>query len=331
MKNNIYVISNDKIFEDHNGNLYGPNNDLDNILSSLKLKFQTFLIARKTNKKNLFKVDGIKIFNKTNFKKNMKILMISLTPYNFFFLIFLIYLKRINVNGHVYLRSDGFLEYKYRYWWFGYFIYYLMFNIAKRKLKILSCSNNFTNIKKQSIIYPSEIDDYWLTSRKEAILDKVRFLYVGRYTFDKGGSFIKRLFFENKYKNFIFSIVGIEKNVFDSSQVSHFKFHGTVSSPKEMIKIYDECNIFLLPSLIEGFPKVINESLARLRPVIIFNEINYVKNNREGIFECKRDIQELFKMSEYILKNYEEIQKKILNDKHFTKKEFQENILEKIQ
>lgn len=51
MKNNIYVISNDKIFEDHNGNLYGPNNDLDNILSSLKLKFQTFLIARKTNKK----------------------------------------------------------------------------------------------------------------------------------------------------------------------------------------------------------------------------------------------------------------------------------------
>ena len=31
MKNNIYVISNDKIFEDQNGNLYGPNNDLDNI------------------------------------------------------------------------------------------------------------------------------------------------------------------------------------------------------------------------------------------------------------------------------------------------------------
>ena len=31
MKNNIYVISNDKIYRDKDNNLYGPNNDLDNI------------------------------------------------------------------------------------------------------------------------------------------------------------------------------------------------------------------------------------------------------------------------------------------------------------
>ena len=37
MKNNIYVITNDKISEDDKGNLFGPNNDLDNILNSLKL------------------------------------------------------------------------------------------------------------------------------------------------------------------------------------------------------------------------------------------------------------------------------------------------------
>ena len=51
MKKNIYVISNDKIFKDKDKNLYGPNNDLDNILSSFKSKFNVYLIARKTEKK----------------------------------------------------------------------------------------------------------------------------------------------------------------------------------------------------------------------------------------------------------------------------------------
>ena len=52
MKNNIYVISNDKIYRDKDNNLYGPNNDLDNILHSLKSKFKVHLIARKTSIKN---------------------------------------------------------------------------------------------------------------------------------------------------------------------------------------------------------------------------------------------------------------------------------------
>ena len=41
-----------------------------------------------------------------------------------------------------------------------------------------------------------------------------------------------------------------------------------------MIKFYDNSNIFILPSFTEGHPMVLLESLARLRPVIIFNEIN---------------------------------------------------------
>ena len=43
-KINVDVIRNDKISEDDKGNLFGPNNDLDNILNSLKLKFEIFLI-----------------------------------------------------------------------------------------------------------------------------------------------------------------------------------------------------------------------------------------------------------------------------------------------
>ena len=64
MKNNIYVISNDKIYRDKDNNLYGPNNDLDNILHSLKSKFKVHLIARKTKIKNKFRLGRIEIFEK---------------------------------------------------------------------------------------------------------------------------------------------------------------------------------------------------------------------------------------------------------------------------
>ena len=103
-----------------------------------------------------------------------------------------------------------------------------------------------------------------------------------------------------------------------------------VSDKKELIKIYDNCNIFLLPSYIEGFPKVINECLSRQRPVIIFDEIEYVINGRQGIFKCKRDIHELFQLSNYILKNYEKIQTKMLSNKKYTKIDFQKQLIEKI-
>ena len=47
------------------------------------------------------------------------------------------------------------------------------------------------------------------------------------------------------------------------------------ASQEKLINYYDEHNIFVLPSYTEGYPMVLLESLARLRPVIIFEEINY--------------------------------------------------------
>ena len=52
---------------------------------------------------------------------------------------------------------------------------------------------------------------------------------------------------------------------------------------------YDDHNITILPSYTEGYPYVIDESLSRRRPVIIFEEISYVLNNKKGIFISKRD------------------------------------------
>ena len=47
-----------------------------------------------------------------------------------------------------------------------------------------------------------------------------------------------------------------------------------------MIKIYDNHNILILPSFTEAHPKVVDEALARERPVIIFEDLNQKIQNR---------------------------------------------------
>ena len=79
--------------------------------------------------------------------------------------------------------------------------------------------------------------------------------------------------------------------------------------------MYDNNNILILPSYTEAHPQVVDEALARKRPVIVFNEIEHVKRERKGIFVCKREINDLNKTIEYILSNYPEIQKNIKENK----------------
>ena len=40
----------------------------------------------------------------------------------------------------------------------------------------------------------------------------------------------------------------------------------------------------ILPSFTEGYPMVVLEALSRLRPVIIFTEIEHIIEGRNGIF-----------------------------------------------
>ena len=68
-------------------------------------------------------------------------------------------------------------------------------------------------------------------------------------------------------------------------------FFGFEHNASELIKTYDNHNITILPSFTEAHPKVVDESLARARPVIIFEEITHVIQNRYGLFVSKRKRQ----------------------------------------
>ena len=87
-----------------------------------------------------------------------------------------------------------------------------------------------------------------------------------------------------------------------------------------LINIYDKHNITVLPSFTEATPYVVDESLARKRPVIIFEDIEYIIRDKKGIFVSKRDLNSFSETANYIMENYKEIQKKMEKNVLPTKK-----------
>ena len=326
----LYLISNDKIWTTNKS--YTSNNDLNNIISCLNKEYQIELLCRKSSKKFDYLISekfNIRKINDIN-EKEINVLMISISPFNFLTLIKLFLLGK-QIKGHVYLRSDGFLEYKFRYGILGYCAYFLMFYFIKMKLKILSCSHHFSHVKVNKIIHPSELTSIWLKKKITNQKFKTDFLYVGRFKKDKGSIFLSNIFKES-FQRYNLMIVGTKKKFIEKRFYSkNINFVGPVAKPKKMMSLYDSSKIFILPSYIEGFPKVISESLARLKPVIIFEDIKYVVHNRKGIFVCKRNERSLKKTINHIFKNYANKQNEIKKNFFYTKNNFIKELLNSIK
>lgn len=323
------LISNDKIFI-RKKKISSNFNDTVNIIESIGKKFQIFLLARNVKRENSFstkiknKISGVNFREISNIHKNsnFKIFMISLTLrnlINFFVIKFLI--KKI--SGYLYLRSDGHKEYKKKIGFIGFLFYDIMLNQLKKNLKIISVSNKIYHSSSKLIIFPSELNHLWFSKDKKINTDQAKLLYLGRIKEEKGIFSLLELV-KNFKIDFKLSIVGGDKYLKRNSKITFFK---QISNQREIIKLYDRHNIFILPSYTEGAPKVLIESLARLRPVIIFNEIKHIKLKFKGIFICNRKSHDLEKKIKYILKNYIKIQKSMKKNILPTKKSFQKELI----
>ena len=124
--------------------------------------------------------------------------------------------------------------------------------------------------------------------------------------------------------DFEFSVVGGDAEKFSKKDINNKKiiFCQFYNKTDLLINCYDQHNIFILPSFTEAHPKVIDESLARSRPVIIFEEIKHIIQNRKGIFVSKRNSKSLLETINFITKNYESIQKSMQTNILPTKKNF---------
>jgi len=199
-----------------------------------------------------------------------------------------------------------------------------MYEYILRRAIIIACEKNLSLNKSFHLVFPSEITEEWLLRKKEINIQSFKFLYVGRLNIEKGIYYLIDLFNNLESNKFFLNIVG-QGNI-KVSLNSNIKILDYVSGFHDLIKIYDSHNIFVLPSYTEAHPKVIDEALSRLLPVIIFEDIKHVVGNRKGIFVCKRNKDHFMDTSKYILNNYSDIINEIKNNILPTKEKFIDNL-----
>ena len=108
----------------------------------------------------------------------------------------------------VYLRSDGFKEYKAILGFLGPFIYGIMFFIISKFSNLISCNERILRNKKGKIVFPSQLSNIWFSSQKEIEPTKPKLLYVGRLRKEKRYIFINQDFKKGQYTEFKYSWFG---------------------------------------------------------------------------------------------------------------------------
>ena len=326
---NLVVLNNEKISE-KNKKFYCRNFNFKILPEGLNKFFNVQYIARKsrTNEHHELNLQNVKIASNiiqfiyyviSTFKnKNTKYYIITITPYTFLaFLLLSLFRKKI----FVYLISSGYEEWKFILGSWSVWIYHLMYSIVTSNATVIALHERLYKKNNGHIIESSTLNQEWLQDLKKPDLNKIRFLNVSRVNPEKGIFEFLEMFKELKIDAEI-SIIGKIKNLklqnkFQSiiKNNSNILFPGYISDRKELMKAYDNHNILILPSYTEGQPYVVDESLARRRPVLIFEDIKHVVKGRKGIFVCERNIESLSKTVKFIIQNYSDIQKDIDQNK----------------
>ena len=242
MKKKLFIFSNEKI-SSQNNKFYCDNIDLKSTPEGLNKKFEVNLIGRKSSKKRThsIKIKNIKIFNNifsyiiaavnAAKSKESKFLVISITPYTFMTCLFL---RLFGVKPTVFLRSDGYGEYRAILGRFGPLIYHLMFYIVSSVSNFISARKYILRGKKGKIIYPSQLDTSWLRKPKILEMKSFKLLYVGRIRVEKGIYSLANLI-KNR-RNISLTMVGAEKQTTYKISQSNIKILPNESNKLKLIK-----------------------------------------------------------------------------------------------
>ena len=334
--NKLFIISNESIYKNDDNGYLCDNLDMKSTPEGLAGSFEVNIIARKSKHVRCHTINTDKIslsssifsFLKDIMKslknKESKYLIISISPYTFLACIFLKLFKKKPI---VYLRSDGYGEYKTILGFLGPVIYHFMFTITSMISHLISCRKYILKNKKGDLVSPSQLDKSWFNNTVDANFDQIKLLYVGRIKIEKGIYSLLDIIKKTNIELSL-SIVGAEKNYSQIYKDIRWTFQNNVSiyeierNKKKLIKFYDNHNIFILPSFTEGHPMALLEALARKRPVIIFEEIKHVVGDNKGIFVSKRNSNSLIETISHIKINYKAIIKQMDQNKLPTNKNF---------
>ncbi len=152
--------------------------------------------------------------------------------------------------------------------------------------------NDLRKLKINNVFYlPNCVDLDQFNKIRHKRNNKIIFLFIGRIEIDKGLMYLIHAIgkLKNTNKNFEVRLVGIglnqdyfKKLVTRLNLTEYIKFLGK-KSRNEIIDCFYESDVFILPSLHEGFPLTLLEAWAAELPVIITNVggISKICTNKE--------------------------------------------------
>jgi glycosyltransferase involved in cell wall biosynthesis len=338
MKKNLIIINNEKCSKVNN-QFFCENIEISSITYSFSKFFEVNLIARKSPLKGIHKIKIKNIFLFSKFlkfslflfkklilkkKEDRIFLLISITPFTFFSYLFLIFISK---KIFLYLRSNGQKEFEYilgkKYVWIYSFCLYLM----SIKAKLIVVNKDITN-NKHKLVLPSQLNKIWFKKRiiNNQKIHRVKILYLGRIKKEKGVYSLINLY-KKLNINFSHSLTLVGSGDCIVNLNNKIKIKKPLSNISKIINLIDSHEITILPSYTEGHPQVLIESLARLRPVIIFEEIKNVKKNYRGVFVIKRNVSSLENIITKIKYNYPNIQHDIKRNNLPTHNNFVNNFV----
>ncbi len=329
MKKKLFIISNEKFYLDEKK--YFCDHIAEKTLpDGLNSKFDVTIIGRSTNIKRAhqLKIKNIENYNflisyliaifKKLLKGESKFLILSISPYTFLASLIFIFFRS---KPLVYLRSNGYEEYKSILGFYGPLLYGAMFKIVSKISFFISCREHILKGKPGHLVLPSELTNNWISNTSQPNYKNVRLLYVGRVKVEKGIFSLVRLL-ERLPNEVSLSIVGETEQTRIDLRKDNISIFPIERDEKKLIKYYDDHSIFILPSYTEGHPMVLLEALARMRPVIIFNEIKHVIGEKKGIFVADRNVSSVNKIIEHIKDNKDKIYEEMKQNKLPTKEKF---------
>ena len=174
----------------------------------------------------------------------------------------------------------------------------------------------FLNIpsRKVVVIYNGVPDISFKETGKKRFEDRPVVGTVARLVKQKGIEYLIKAvpLIRNKYKNLSVLIVGCGSEEEHLKDLVHryglektVRFLGYIENPLEIISSFD---VFLLPSLWEGFPYVLLEAMYLKKPIVatdIFGIKEVIENNKSGILVKVRSPESISEAVLYLLGNRE--------------------------
>lgn len=172
-----------------------------------------------------------------------------------------------------------------------------------------------SGVKREKIFlvpYGIDINKFKYTERKIKRTETLEFLFVGRVEAAKGIWYLLEAFNDKRIveRNVHLTVIGdIRTNIINLEKYPNVSFEG-LKQPSEMPQYYQQCDVYISPSLWEGGPFSLLEAMASGLPSVATNDSSgpeVITNGREGFVIESASIERIVDTVIWFDKNREEI------------------------